>query len=69
MSQIGILWEKADECARAIKATSNPSRRKTLTLMRRIWIALVDEGRLLDDNELIAGIGRIHADVLELTAN
>jgi hypothetical protein len=67
--QIGILWEKADECARAIKTTSNPSRRKTLILMRKVWIALVDEGPFLDDNELIAWIGRIHTDVLELTAN
>jgi hypothetical protein len=65
MSQIDP-WEKATECARAIKATGDPEKRQMLTHLQTLWIKLGNEAQLLSDGALaeqIATVAQIHADL------
>jgi hypothetical protein len=54
---------KANECALAISATSDRSRREGLVQMQSIWIALADAVLGPNDHRLIAGVARIHDEV------
>jgi len=65
VSLLNIVWTKAAECALAISATSDSSIHKTLIQMQSVWIALADAGLGLDDHKLVAGIERIHTEILE----
>jgi hypothetical protein len=61
-------WEKAADCARAIAATNEPTKREILTNVRNLWMALAEQRSFLSDAELakqIEVIGRIHSDLLE----
>jgi hypothetical protein len=71
MSSIDIdtAWTRADECALAVNATGEASRRERLTLMRKVWMALAEGGPSLDDDSLIAEVDRLHGIVLQLAAN
>jgi hypothetical protein len=62
-------WARADECAVATNATGERSRRKSLTLMRKIWISFAEEGPGLDDDSFIAKVDRLHGVILQLAAN
>jgi hypothetical protein len=67
MSQVEP-WEKAADCARAIAATNEPTKRRILTNVRNLWIALAEQRSFLSDAELakqIEAIGRIHADLAQ----
>jgi len=64
-------WEKAADCARAIAATDEPTKREILTIVRDMWMALAEQSSFLSDAELakqIEVIGRIHADLAEQSA-
>jgi hypothetical protein len=70
MSQVDP-WEKAADCARALAATDEPTKREILTNIGNLWIALANESRFLSDADLakqIEVIGRIHADLAEPSA-
>jgi hypothetical protein len=61
-------WEKAADCARAIAATKEPTKREILTNVRNLWMALAEQRSFLSDAELaeqIEVIGRIHSDLAE----
>jgi hypothetical protein len=61
-------WEKAADCARAIAATNEPTKREILTNVRNLWMALAEQRSFLSDAELakqIEAIGRIHSDLAE----
>ena len=61
-------WEKAADCARAIAATSEPTKREILTNVRNLWMALAEQRSFLSNAELakqIEIIGRIHSDQTE----
>jgi hypothetical protein len=36
-------WEKATECARAVKTVTDPQRRAILSNLQDLWIALANE--------------------------
>ena len=57
-------WEKAAECARAIRLSMDPHRKELLENLQHMWIALGNERNLLTDEELAQEaerIGRLHA--------
>jgi hypothetical protein len=63
MSQVDP-WEKAADCARAIAATTEPTKRGKLTNIRNLWMGLAEQRSFLSDAELakqIELIGRIHS--------
>jgi hypothetical protein len=65
-------WEKAAECARAIEATSDPTRREMLIHLRMLWTNLANESPFLNVENLgdqVAMIGRIHADLMQTATN
>jgi hypothetical protein len=70
MSQVEP-WEKAAECARAIAATNEPTKRETLTGILDRWVALAHKSSILSDAELAnqsEAIGRLHASLTEADA-
>ena len=70
MSQVEP-WEKAAECARAIAATNEPTKRETLSGILNRWVALANKSSILSDAELAnqsEAIGRLHADLTEADA-
>jgi hypothetical protein len=57
-------WEKAAECARAIRLSMDPHRKELLENLQHMWIALGNERNFLTDEELAREaerIGRLHA--------
>ena len=57
-------WEKAAECARAIRLSMDPHRKGFLENLQHMWIALGNERNFLTDEELAQEaerIGRLHA--------
>jgi hypothetical protein len=61
-------WEKAADCARALAATDEPTKREMLTNIGNLWITLANESPFLNAVELakqIEAIGRMHADLAE----
>jgi hypothetical protein len=60
-------WEKAAECARAIKTTRDPKTRQALTRLRTLWINLADDSQLLSESYLadqIKTASQIHAGLI-----
>ena len=60
-------WERATECQRSLKATSNPEQRAILEMLRNLWIALGNTKNLVIKAEIskeVETIDRIHADVV-----
>ena len=56
-------WEKAAECARAVKAAADPRRRAVLTNLQNLWIGLANELDCMTPEEAAAEaekIGRLH---------
>ncbi len=51
MSQIDP-WEKAAECARAIRLSIDPHRKAALTNLQQMWIALGNQRNFLSQEEL-----------------
>jgi hypothetical protein len=44
------LWdEKAKECAETIEATSDPVARELLNHLKRLWMNLINQKRILTD--------------------
>jgi hypothetical protein len=65
MSQVDP-WEKAADCARAIAATTEPTKRGKLTNIRNLWMGLAEQRSFLSDAELakqIEVIGRIYSNL------
>jgi hypothetical protein len=63
MSQVDP-WEKAADCARAVAATDEPTKREILTNIRNLWMGLAEQSSFLSDAQLakqIEIIGRIHS--------
>jgi hypothetical protein len=57
-------WEKAAECARAIRLSMDPHRKAFLENLQHMWMALGNEKSLLTEEELAREaerIGRLHA--------
>jgi len=56
-------WEKAAECARAIRISIDPNRTAVLTNLQEMWIALANQRNFLTEDELAREaekIGRLH---------
>ena len=67
MSQID-LWRKAAECVRAREATTDPHARQMLTLLRTLWVNLVNERRMLSETQLadqIEALSLMHAGLMQ----
>jgi hypothetical protein len=65
-----VLWARAEECARAIEASSDPKQREMLTRIQDLWITLAHESRFMTTARLaeeIAAVGRIHSDLMAST--
>ena len=65
-----VLWDRAEECARAIQATSDPKQRELLTRIQDLWITLANDSRFMSAARLsdeMAAIGRIHAELMVST--
>jgi hypothetical protein len=59
-------WEKAAECANAIRSTTDPQLRTMLTSLRDLWIGLANESQFLSADALAReaeSIGRLHAEL------
>ena len=55
------VWEMAAECARAIEASENPTRRALLATLQRLWIELGEKERLLSEQEVLKEMEDLHA--------
>jgi hypothetical protein len=67
MSRADLLC-KADECARALEAITDPERREALAQLRKLWMTLARDYQFLLENDFladqIAEAGRIHMAVM-----
>ena len=66
------LWEKAAECAQAIDATSDPTRREMLTHLQTLWTDLANESPFLNGpnrEERIAVVEGLHTDLMQITTD
>jgi hypothetical protein len=55
------VWQMAAECARAIEASENPTRRALLATLQRLWIELGEKERLLSEQEVLKEMEDLHA--------
>jgi hypothetical protein len=65
-------WDKAAECARAIKVTADPERRVVLHSLRILWIALGNKQACSEGAELagqLSTITQIHAELMSACRN
>jgi len=59
-------WEKAAECANAIRTTLDPELRTMLISLRDLWIRLANESQFMSAGALareVEAIARLHAEL------
>src|SRR4029077_10865657 len=54
-------WAMAAECARAVEASENPTRRAVLRALQKLWIVLGEKERLLSEQEVLKEMEDLHA--------
>jgi hypothetical protein len=54
-------WAMAAECARAVEASENPTRRAVLRALQKQWIELGEKERLLSEQEVLKEMEDLHA--------
>jgi hypothetical protein len=54
-------WAMAAECARAVEASENPTRRAVLRALQKQWIELGEKERLLSEQEVLKEMEHLHA--------
>jgi hypothetical protein len=65
-------WDKAAECARAIKVVADPERRIVLDRLRSLWVALGNEQSLVGAAERagqLSTITQIHVELMSACRN
>jgi hypothetical protein len=61
-------WQKACECALAVKAATDPQQRATLVSLRDFWISLANARNFTSTDELAKEIDAVGRLQIELTA-
>jgi hypothetical protein len=62
MSQIDP-WERAAECARAMKLTTDGHQREVLINLQKLWVALGNEQAMMNDAEVAdEAMGSLHVE-------
>jgi hypothetical protein len=61
------VWEMAAECARAVEASEDATRRAVLATLQKLWIELGEKERLLSEQEVLKemeDLQTLHAQLL-----
>jgi hypothetical protein len=61
------LRQKAAECTRAMGGARSPTQRAMLVRLRRMWIDLADNSRLLDEESVatkVEQLDRVHGELI-----
>jgi hypothetical protein len=55
------VWEMAAECARAVEASEDATRRAVLATLQKLWIELGEKERLLSEQEVLKEMEDLYA--------
>jgi hypothetical protein len=64
-------WEKAADCERALRLSTDPVHRDNLTNIREFWISLANARPFMSEHEFVRetkAIGRLHDKLIVTTS-